>query len=85
MAKERIVNLENMENPPREAAENNRCGFHRVKVVSQKFTVLGVSVRKITRNDARYLAGYWKTNRATNPRQRTAALSMNAKELRDAC
>lgn len=60
------MNLENMENSPRKAAENNRCGFHRVKVVSQKFTGFGVSGRKITRNDARYLAGMLENKTSRN-------------------
>lgn len=71
------MNLENMENSPRKAAENNRCGFHRVKVVSQKFTVLGVSGRKTSPNKAKYLAGMLENKTSRNATASHPALSMN--------
>lgn len=76
------MNLENMENSPRKAAENNRCGFHRVKLVSRKSAALGVSGRKTSPNKAKHLAGGWKTKRAGMRRQSHPALTIARKVVR---
>lgn len=76
------MKVENMENTGLRAAENNRCGLHRVKVVWHQSVGFGRWARKICPNVAKYLAGGWKTIRPATGRQSSAGLSMNESVVR---
>jgi hypothetical protein len=75
MGKERIVILENNRKQAPKVADFNCCIQLSVNVEATYRAVLSGLCRKNHVKKPNSLAGGWKTIRATNPRQRTAALT----------